>query len=291
MKKKFYSILALALVIFTAGIGAAKVFAKSTARDVQQPNIPPSEAEAVARLNASSRHGEWVTIPAGKNPVTGTNDSTRMWVVFPERRDKAPVVVVLHEIYGLTPWVRSVTDQLAADGFIAVAPDFLTMKNVPGNPADGPARSLAMAAIGGVTPEEVSRMIDAAAKYAMALPAALPKYGVVGYCWGGGASFAHAVHAPNLGAAVVYYGTSPATNTLSSIKAPVLGLYASNDARVNATIGAADSAMKAMRKPYSVHTFEGAGHGFLKQSNAANVDASVKAWPLTVEFFRTHLGR
>jgi carboxymethylenebutenolidase len=140
-----------------------------------------------------------------------------------------------------------------------------------------------------VTPEEINRYIDAAAKYGMALPAAAPKYGVVGYCWGGQASFAHAVHAPTLSAAVVYYGTSPAASAVSAIRAPVLGLYAQNDARVNNSVPPVDSAMKALNKAFAQHTFEGAGHGFLRQSNQANVAASEKAWPLTIQFFRTHL--
>jgi carboxymethylenebutenolidase len=255
----------------------------------QQTALPPSEAEAMARLAASPRHGEWVTIQLGRNPTTGVSDSTRVWLVFPERPDRAPVVVVIHEIFGLTPWVRAVADQFAADGFIAIAPDFITMKSVPGNPVDGPERGLAGAAIQSLSADEVNRQIDAAAKYAMALPAATQKYGVVGYCWGGTASFGHAVHSPGLGAAVVYYGTSPAPSAVAGIRAPVLGLYAANDARVNRTIPPVDSAMKALGRVFTQHTFEGAGHGFLRQANAGNVEASRKAWPLTIQFLRTHL--
>jgi carboxymethylenebutenolidase len=225
----------------------------------------------------------------GRNETTGSNDSTRAWVVFPQRPDRAPVVIVIHEIFGLTPWIRSVADQLAADGFIAVAPDFLTMKNVPGNPADGPDRNQATAAIRTVTSADVNRQISAVAKYAMALPSATQRYGVVGYCWGGGASFNHAVHTPTLGAAVVYYGTSPAPSAVSSITAPVLGLYGGTDARVNNSIPPVDSAMKALGKPFTPHIFEGAAHGFLRLTTPANVEASRKAWPLTVQFFKTHL--
>jgi carboxymethylenebutenolidase len=270
------------------GSHAAEASAGSIA--VDQGAIPPGEADALARLNSSPRHGEWVTFQSGKNPVTGANDSTRAWIVWPQRSDRAPVVVVIHEIFGLTPWIRAVADQLAADGFIAIAPDFLTMKNVAGNPADGPVRNAATAAIRGVTTEEVNRFIDAAAKYAMALPAALPKYGVVGYCWGGEKSFSHAAHSASVGAAVVYYGTTPALSALSSVRAPVLGLYGGNDARVNGTVPAADSAMKAMRKSFTPHTFDGAGHGFLRQPTPADLEASRKAWPLTIQFFKTHLG-
>jgi carboxymethylenebutenolidase len=257
--------------------------------EAQQAVMPPSEPEAMARLTASPRHGERVTIQLGRTAAPGAHDSTRAWLVYPERRDRAPVVVVIHEIFGLSPWVRSVADQLAADGFIAIAPDFITMSSVPSNLVDGPDRNQARAAIGSLTTENVNRQIDAAAKYAMALPAATQKYGVVGYCWGGTASFNHAIHSSSLGAAVVYYGSSPPAAAVTSIAAPVLGLYGGSDARVNNTIPAVDSAMKALNKSFVHHIFEGAGHGFLRQTNAANVEASRRAWPLTVQFFRTHL--
>jgi carboxymethylenebutenolidase len=224
----------------------------------------------------------------------GDADSVRAWVVYPERRDRAPVVVVVHEIYGVTSWIRGVADQLAADGFIAIAPDLLTGKNVPTGPDGEPVRDSATAAIRTLDPAAVQRRIDATARHAMALPAALPRYGIVGFCWGGAASFAHAVHAPGLGASVVYYGTSPATASLASVRAPVLGLYGENDARVNATIAPADSAMRALGRSYEHRIFAGAGHGFLRQQdgqNGANLQASRDAWPLTVAFFRRHLER
>jgi carboxymethylenebutenolidase len=220
-------------------------------------------------------------------------DSIRVWVVYPERPDKAPVVLVVHEIFGLSNWIRAVADQLAADGFIAIAPDLLTMKNLPRAPDGETDGAAARAAIGQLTREDVNRWLSGVADWGMRLPAALPKYGIVGYCWGGSTSFAHAVAAPNLGASVVYYGSSPATEQLSAIRAPVLGLYGGNDARVNATIPAADSAMKAMGKTYEPHTFEGAGHGFLRQQdgqNGANLAATRQAWPLTVQWFKRHLG-
>jgi len=268
----------------------AATYGAATLHEAQQAAPPPSNADAMARLTSSPRHGEWVIIQLGKNATTGTNDSTRAWIVFPGRPDKAPVVVVIHEIFGLSPWVRAMTDQLAADGFIAIAPDFITMKKVPGNPVDGPDQNLASPVIRALASEEVNRQIDAVARYAMALPAATQKYGVVGYCWGGAASFNHAIHSPSLGAAVVYYGRSPAPATASSIRAPVLGLYGSNDAGVNQTIPPVDSALKALGKSFAQHVFEGAGHGFLRQQTTqANLDASRKAWPLTVQFFRTHL--
>lgn len=251
----------------------------------QAPAIPPGADGATARLAASPRHGEWASITSG-------GDSVRAWLVYPERSTRAPVVVVIHEIYGLTDWIRSVADQLAAEGFIAVAPDLLTGK-LGGASSENVSRDSVVAAVRSLDPAQVQRRLDAVASYAMALPAALPTYGVVGFCWGGATSFAHAVHAPSLGAAVVYYGSSPPAERLMSVRAPVLGLYGSDDARVNVTIAPADSAMRAAGKVYVHHLFDGAGHGFLRaqdQRAGANLAASQRAWPMTIAWFRRHLG-
>ena len=248
--------------------------------------LPPSATDAAARLQGSPRHGEWVAIK------TGPADSVMAWVVFPERSTKAPVVVVVHEIFGLSTWVRGVADQLAADGFIAIAPDLLTMKRSGNLTAEWAADS-ARAVIRELQPANVQRDISAVATYGMGLPAALPKYGVVGYCWGGSTVFQHAVAAPSLGASVVYYGGSPPSEQLGSVQAPVLGLYGGDDARVNATIPAADSAMKALGKSFEHHEFAGAGHGFLRNqagNTGANLEATRQAWPRTIAFFRKHLG-
>jgi carboxymethylenebutenolidase len=247
--------------------------------------LPPDAEHALARLNGSPRHGEWVMVSVSPS------DSVRAWVVYPERSTKAPVVVVVHEIFGLSDWIRSVADQLAADGFIAIAPDFLTMKQLPTGP-DSVVTQAAVAAIRTLDPAQVQREIDAVARYGMTLPAAEPRYGIVGFCWGGGVSFTHATHAPSLGAAVVFYGTSPKTETLSMVKAPVLGLYGGSDMRVNATIPPADSALRAMGKTYSPRILEGAGHGFLRQQtgmNGANMAATQQAWPATIAWYRRYL--
>jgi len=252
---------------------------------VASKGLPPDADHALARLNSSPRHGEWVTISLSPT------DSLRAWVVYPERKTKAPVVVVVHEIFGLSPWIRSVADQLAADGFIAIAPDFLTGKKIPGAP-DSISMQDGMAAVSALDPAQVQRQIDAAAHYGMTLPAAQPRYGIVGFCWGGGVSFQHATHAPSLGASVVYYGTSPKREALSMVHAPVLGLYGGSDARVDATIPPADSAMRAMGKTYLHSIFDGAGHGFLRQQtgmNGANMAATQQAWPATVSWFRRYL--
>jgi len=258
-------------------------------RAAQVTTIPASAATVADRLAKSPRHGEWAVIR------TGPSDSVRAWVVYPERRSKAPVVVVVHEIFGLSGWVRGVADQLAADGFIAIAPDLLTGKVplVPGT--DTVASQAATAAVRSLQSEDVQRQIAAVGQYGMALPAAEKRYGVVGFCWGGSASFNSAVMSPaGQGAAVVYYGTSPASASLANVKVPVLGLYGGEDARVGATVPAADSAMKALGKRFEHHTFAGAGHGFLRQQegqNGANLTAAQQAWPMTIAFFRSTLGR
>lgn len=248
--------------------------------------IAPGATTVRERLLASPRHGEWVMIR------TGPTDSVRAWVVYPERSTKAPVVVVVHEIFGLSTWVRGVADQLAADGFIAVAPDLLTGKA----PLKGDTlpNAVATAAIRTLNPDDVQRQIEAVGRYGMSLPAALPRYGVVGFCWGGGVSFAHAVRSPSgLGASVVYYGPAPDTSALGRIQVPVLGLYGGDDARINAAIPATESVMRRLGKPYEIHVYDGAGHGFLRAQDGrpANAAAAEQAWPRTIAFFRQHLDR
>lgn len=251
--------------------------------------LPAGSADVAQRLANSPRHGEYVMIP------TGSGDSVRAWVVYPERSSKAPVVVVVHEIFGLSTWIRGVADQLAADGSIAIAPDLLTGKATPAPGADTLTQAVATSTIRTLKPDDVQRQLAAVGSYGMSLPAAEHSYGIVGFCWGGGTSFAHAVMSPaGLGAAVVYYGTSPALSSLSGVRVPVLGLYAGDDARVGATVPPADSAMRAMGKTFDVHSFAGAGHGYLRQQdgkNGANLAASRQAWPLTINFFRRYLGR
>ena len=258
---------------------------ESSGTAVQDPQIPADAESVNARLEASPRHGEWVMVPAGNG------DSVRAWVVYPQRSTSAPVVLVVHEIFGLSNWVRGVADQLAAEGFIAIAPDLLTGHGVPVGP-NGADPEAARTAIRTLQPADVQRRLDAVATYGMALPAAADSYGIVGFCWGGSTSFAHAVHAPSLGASVVYYGTSPETAELATVRAPVLGLYGSEDARVNATIERAATTLSAAGKTFEQEIYAGAGHGFLRQQSGqdgANLTASRAAWQRTVAWFREHL--
>jgi carboxymethylenebutenolidase len=254
---------------------------------VSAQNLPPVEADSLSRLQSSPRHGEWARYDAGMG------DMVDAWVVYPERADKAPVVVVIHEIFGLTDWARAVADQYAAEGFIAIAPDFLTGKAADmkgGSAALGPDAS--RAAIAKLDPAEILRRLDGAAAYATSLPAATKAYGVVGFCWGGGISFGWATQQPKLGASVVYYGTSPAVAALAQVQAPVLGLYGGADARVNATIPDAKAELDRLGKRYETEIYEGAGHAFLRQQtgmDGANMKAAQAAWPRSVRFLKDAL--
>ncbi len=266
------STFAAALLVLAGAAGAA--------------TLPADAEHATAALGASPRHGEWVDVPGP--------DGAKLlsFVVYPERKEKAGVVIVIHEIFGLTDWVRGVADQLAANGFIAIAPDLLSGKA----PNGGGTKELgeeARTVIRSLTPDEVAARLNAVRAWALALPAANGKAGTVGFCWGGSASFAYATAQPSLNAAVVYYGTSPQDPAAyERISAPVLGLYGSNDARVNATIPTATDHTTRLGKSFTSNVYDGAGHGFLRQqtgAEGANQKAAEQAWPATLAFFRQHL--
>jgi carboxymethylenebutenolidase len=254
---------------------ASKVFAEG---------LPPAEANAKAALEKSPRHGEMIDIP-----VTG-GAAVKGYIVYPERKDKAPVIIVIHEIFGLSDWVRSVADQLAADGFIAIAPDLLTGHGKDGGGTETYAgRDDVMKAIRGLKSDEVTARLNAVRDYGMKQPAASGKTGSIGFCWGGGQSFAYAANQPELNAAVVYYGTPPKDDDLAKIKCPVAGFYGGDDARITATVEPTTAKMKAQNKPYEPHVFEGAGHGFLRgqtERNGANLKAAQEAWPATIAFLK-----
>lgn len=250
--------------------------------------IPAGEAEAKAALEKSPRHHEWVNIP-----VPGSQTKLSSFIVYPERKDKAPVVIVIMEIYGLTDWLRAVTDRLAADGFIALAPDLLSGRGPGGGGTETfPGRDDVVKAVSGLTSPQVVTMLDAVKDYATSLPAATQKFATVGFCWGGGQSFHYAAVQPKLGAAVVYYGVSPPLEALKAISAPVLGLYGEDDARVVSTVKPAEEKIKELGETYITHIYKDAGHGFLRAQegrNGANLEASRQAWPATIQFLRQNL--
>lgn len=249
--------------------------------------LPPSEDTAKDRLNTSPRHGEWVKVDSPDGPIN-------TWIVYPERKTKAPVVLVIHEIFGESDWIRGVADQLAAEGFIAVAPDLLSGKGPNGGGTEAyPSRDEVTKAVSGLPRDVVNTRLDAVRSWAIKLPASTGKSGTVGFCWGGTSSFAYAVHQPALTAAVVYYGTAPEDkSTLTSVKAPVIGFYGGADMRVDATIPATEAKMKELKKVYEPNVFDGAGHGFLRAQSGqtgANMKATEQAWPKTIAFLRKYL--
>lgn len=254
---------------------------------MQGPSLPASGPTANERLAASPRKAEWVTIRSGA-------DSVRAWVVYPAgARRNAPVVLAIHDNQGMSNWIRAVADQLAAHGFIAIAPDLLSMQPVERRPDGESVRESVSANLGKVDQATRDRFMQAFGEWGTKQQGASAKYGVVGFCWGGSTVFAHAAAAPaTLGAVVVYYGGAPAPALLANVRAPIIALLASNDARVNSTMAPADSVLKLNRRSFEQHYFDGAGHGFTRsqEGRPENAAAVVRAWPMTVDFFKKNLG-
>ena len=235
---------------------------------------------AKQRLNNSPRHGEWVDLKSGERTI-------KAFVVYPERKEKTPVVLVVHEIFGLSDWIRGVCDQLAERGVIAIAPDLLSGRTY--SDADG-----ARKAISGLKPEQIKADLDAAADYALKIPAGNGTLAVCGFCWGGGVTFAYATENPKLKAAYSFYGMAGLTlaglmgqysgiqpapdeaSKIANISCPVYGFYGENDERVNATIPKAEELMKVAGKKYEPVIYKGAGHGFMREGEMPNASEANK---------------
>jgi carboxymethylenebutenolidase len=288
---------------------------------VQQDSVlPASAATAAARLAASPRKGEWVKVPWGD----GKSDSLMAWVVYPENlsnSNKAPVVVVVHEIFGLSSWVRSVADQFAARGFIAIAPDLAS--RVRGGPSavELPGtEARALFSNPGIPMADRNAGIVSVARYAMSRPNAIQKYGVVGFCWGGQTTWGHAVHggAPGFAGGISYYGampygtpgTTPAggrvsmpiADSLAKVRVPMMVLNGARDAAIANQLPHIDSIMRAQGKSFSSQNYPNADHGFLRQqtdpkttrdtaNEVANLNAAKDGWPRTIQFFNQYLKR
>src|ERR1044071_7611425 len=180
------------------------------------PLLPPSEEKAKDALEHSPRHGEYVDIPyAGHAPL-------RTWVVYPERSSKAGVVLVIHEVFGLSDWIRAVGDRLAAAGFIAGPPALISGLGPGGGGTDSVAsRDDVVSLVRQLTPGESAARIAAVRAGAATLPSANGKLATIGFCWGGGRSFACAAASPPPAAAVVFYGMAPDSAELREVRAPV----------------------------------------------------------------------
>ncbi len=247
------------------------------------PDTNVSQDWAKQRLAKSPRHQEWVKVKNGNREVNS-------FVVYPENKNKATAVIVIHEIFGMSDWVQSLTDQLAEAGYVAIAPDLLSGMGPNGGGTSSLTGNAVGQAIRDLPPDQITADLNAVAAYISKVPAANGKIVVTGYCWGGGQSFRYATNNPNVKAAFVFYGPAPAAAdgtpdkaALAKITAPVYGFYAGNDARINATLPKTTEAMTELKKPYEPVTYEGAGHGFMRageapDANEANKKARDDAW-------------
>jgi carboxymethylenebutenolidase len=231
---------------------------------------------AKAALAKSPRHGEWVT-------VKHDGRSVETFVVYPEVKDKRPVVLIIHEIFGMTDWVADLADQVAAAGYIAVAPDLLSGMGPDGGRTSSISTDKVMEAVSKLNPDQVTADLNAAADYAKKIPASNGKLFVGGFCWGGGQTFRFATNRADLSAAFVFYGPPPDKDAMARIKAPVYGFFAGNDARIGAMIPDAITNMKAAGKTFEPVTYDGAGHGFMRAGEAPdatepNKKARADAW-------------
>lgn len=232
---------------------------------------------AKQQLEKSPRHREWIT-------VKHDGRSVQAFVAYPESKDKTPVVLIIHEIFGESDWIEDLADQVAAAGYIAVAPDLLSgMGPNAGGTSSFPAQTDVTKAVSGLNADQVTADLAATADQALKLPASNGKLYVAGFCWGGGQSFRFATNRPDLAAAFVFYGPPPDKDAMARIKAPVYGFYAENDARIDATIPTAKDEMKALGKTYDPVIYAGAGHGFMRMGEApdaseANRKARDDAW-------------
>ena len=236
-------------------------------------------------VDKSPRRREWVTVKHDGRSVESV-------IAYPQSREKAPAMVVIHEIFGMTDWVEDVTDEFAGAGYLAIAPDLLsgmapnggrTRDFPPAGEGQNPMASGVGQAIGKLPPDQITADLDAVADYCKGLAACNGKVCVVGFSWGGGQSFRFATHRRDLSAAFVFYGTGPAQEAIASIQAPVYGFYASTDARIGATVPQTQEQMKAAGKFLETVTYDGAAHGFMRageQPDAieANRKARAAAW-------------
>lgn len=237
-----------------------------------------SSISSINRLTDSPRHQEWVE-------VTYDSRTVHTWVVYPERSDKAPVVLLIHENKGLSDWVRGMADQVAEAGYIAVAPDLLSgFDATHEKTSDFANDDERTKAINALDANRVQADLDAVATWANTIPASNGRLASAGFCWGGSQSFAFATNSDDLDMALVFYGTGPTNEeAYERISAPVYGFYAGNDARVNATVPQSTEAMAAAGNTYERETYEGAGHAFMRSGedpagDPGNIAARHGAW-------------
>lgn len=237
-----------------------------------------SAADEKAELEKSPRHGEWVKVPASNDRVINA------FVVYPEVKASATSIIVIHEIFGLTDWIRVVADKLAANGFVAICPDLLSGMGPDGGGTESfDSGDDVRRAIRDLPAAQVASDLDAVQKYVRDLPSTNDKVAVSGFCWGGGQTFSYAVHSDTIAAGFVFYGRAPSTADVPKISVPVYGFYGESDNRINATIDATKAAADAANVTYEPVIYEGVGHAFLRrgmeeEANDAQKAATKAAW-------------
>jgi carboxymethylenebutenolidase len=239
-------------------------------------NAANAQEWAKAKLNASPRHMEWVDVPQGDRKI-------KCFIAYPEAKEKATSVIVVHEIFGLSDWVREVCDELAADGFIAIAPDLLSGKGDE-QTSSFKSEDDVRKAVHSLPRNQVSADLGAVSKYVSHLPAANGKAATAGFCWGGSQVWLEMVSNPDLKTGFVFYGTPDASlEELEKIKAPIFGFYGEKDARVTSTVAGTAERMQKAGKMYTPVTYADAGHGFMRageapDASAPNHEAYTQAW-------------
>ena len=204
----------------------------------------------------------------------------------PKGKEGLPAVIVIHENRGLNDHIRDVTRRMALEGFLAIAPDALSP--LGGTPAD-------QAEVGGMfgklNNQDTVKNFVAAVQYLKTHPLTNGKVGCTGFCWGGGMTNQVAVNSPDLVAAAPYYGSQPAAEDVTKIKASMVLHYASQDTRINSGIPAYENALKSAGVNYQLYMYEGAQHAFNNDTNTSryNKEAAELAWKRTVDLFKAKL--
>ncbi|MDP9113704.1 MAG: dienelactone hydrolase family protein [Acidobacteriota bacterium] len=245
------------------------------------PDLPAGLFNAESVLKNSKLHREFIDIPFG-------NGKLHTWVEYPEGGGKAPIVIVMQHGPGLDEWQRALADQLALQGFIAIAPDLHSGLGPNGGNYDSfQGADEVMRATARLTADYMFNRYKAARDWGMKLPRANGKSASIGFCLGGSNSLRFASEIQDLNAAVVFYGTPPNQEMLAKIKAPVLAFYGDDDARVTATMAPTEAAMRAAGKSFEAHSYPHATHGFVEFQNlGGNPAATADSWPRTIAFLK-----
>ena len=254
--------------------------------NVKPDDLPANWVMAEKTANTSPRRNEWIDVP-----VPGTTVKVHTWVVYPDGTQPAGTVLVLHGASGISDWIRSVADQLAKEGFIALSLDLSSGLGPNGGNFDS-FRFMddRMRATQKLTRDDVMGRIKAVRDFAAKMPRSNGRTGSIGFCGGGTNSFTLATDVATHNASVVYYGGPPPAASLANAVAPVLGFYGEDDARIFTTVEPTRTAMKKLGKAYEAHTYPHATHSFLwMQDLGNNFGATADAWPRTIAFFRQHL--